>query len=53
VTVLKKLLGYLGIDPRRLRLEWVSAAEGPKFARVVTDFIAEVKELGPNPLKEG
>jgi F420-non-reducing hydrogenase iron-sulfur subunit len=51
VTVLKKLLGYLGIDPRRLRLEWVSAAEGPKFAQVVTEFIGRVKELGPNPLK--
>ncbi|MCD6472777.1 hydrogenase iron-sulfur subunit [Candidatus Aerophobetes bacterium] len=51
VAILKKILSYLGIDPQRVRLEWVSAAEGPKFAQVVTDFIAEIKRLGPNPLR--
>ena len=51
VAILKKILSYLGIDPRRVRLEWVSAAEGQKFAQVVTDFVAEIKRLGPNPLK--
>lgn len=51
VAILKKILSYLGIDPRRVRLEWVSAAEGQKFAQVVTDFVAEIKRLGPSPLK--
>jgi coenzyme F420-reducing hydrogenase delta subunit len=51
VAILKKILSYLGIDPRRVRLEWVSAAEGQKYAQVVTDFVAEIKRLGPNPLK--
>jgi coenzyme F420-reducing hydrogenase delta subunit len=51
VAILKKILSYLGIDPRRVRLEWVSAAEGQKYAEVVTDFVAEIKRLGPNPLK--
>ncbi len=51
VALLKRLLPQLGIDPRRLRLEWVSAAEGQRFAQVVTDFISQVKGLGPNPLK--
>jgi F420-non-reducing hydrogenase iron-sulfur subunit len=51
VAILKKILSYLGLDPRRVRLEWVSAAEGQKFAQVVTDFVAEIKRLGPNPLK--
>jgi F420-non-reducing hydrogenase iron-sulfur subunit len=45
--MMKKLLEQLNIDPRRLRLEWVSAAEGDKWARVVTEFIEEVRELGP------
>lgn len=45
--MLKKLLEQLNIDPRRLRLEWVSAAEGDKWARVVTEFVEEVRELGP------
>ena len=48
VVLMKRLLSQLGISPKRLRLEWVSAAEGQRFAQVVTDFIAEVKELGPN-----
>jgi len=52
VAVVKKILSYLGIDPRRVRLEWVSAAEGQKFAQVMNDFVAEIKRLGPNPLKK-
>jgi F420-non-reducing hydrogenase iron-sulfur subunit len=40
------------MDPRRVRLEWVSSAEGGRFAQVVTDFIQEIKELGPNPLRK-
>ena len=51
ILLLKKLLPQLGIEPERLRLEWVSAAEGQRFAQVVTDFISEVKKLGPSSLK--
>jgi F420-non-reducing hydrogenase iron-sulfur subunit len=49
--LLKKLLPQLGIEPERLRMEWVSAAEGQRFAQVVTDFISEIRKLGPSPLK--
>jgi F420-non-reducing hydrogenase iron-sulfur subunit len=49
-SMLKKLLETVGIDPRRLRLEWISASEGGKFAEVVKDFVEELKELGPNSL---
>ncbi len=52
ILLLKKLLAQLGIEPERLRLEWVSAAEGQRFAQVVTDFVKELKNLGPSPLKE-
>ena len=45
--MLQKLLGQLGFEPGRVRLEWVSAAEGDKWARVCTEFIHEIKELGP------
>ena len=51
ILLLKKLLPQLGIEPERLKLEWVSAAEGQRFAQVVADFISEVKRLGPIPLK--
>jgi F420-non-reducing hydrogenase iron-sulfur subunit len=51
VAMLKKLMEQMGMDPERLRLEWVSAAEGEKFARVVTEFTHMLKEKGPSPLK--
>lgn len=48
---MKKLLEFSGIDPERLVLKWVSSAEGPRFAKVVTDFIDKIRELGPSPLR--
>ena len=45
--MLKMLLEQLGLEPGRVRLEWVSAAEGDKWARVCTEFIQEIKDLGP------
>ncbi|MBE3138009.1 MAG: hydrogenase iron-sulfur subunit [Thermoplasmata archaeon] len=50
VKLLKKLLEELGIDPKRVRFEYVSASEGQKFATVVTEFVAEIKKIGPNPI---
>ena len=43
----EKMLNLVGIDKERIRLEWVSAAESPKFASVVTEMINHVKTLGP------
>ena len=43
----KKLLHTIGINPERLRLEWVSAAEGAKFAGVVKEFTELLETLGP------
>jgi len=40
-----------GLEPERVRLEWVSAAEGQRFADVVESFTEDLKKLGPNPLK--
>lgn len=47
VYLLRKMLAETGIEPKRLRLEWVSATEGAKFAQVMADFVAELKALGP------
>ena len=47
IPMLRQLLGYAGIEPERLRLEWVSAAEGDRFARIVNEFTEEVRQLGP------
>lgn len=46
-TLLKKFLDYMGIESERLNFSWVSAAEGEKFSRVVTEIVKEVKALGP------
>jgi len=51
VTLLKKVLQDFGIEPERLRLEWVSASEGDKFAAIVRDMVEQIKKLGPSPLK--
>lgn len=50
VEMTTELLETMGIDPRRLRLEWISASEGARFASVMTDFVEEMKELGHSPL---
>jgi F420-non-reducing hydrogenase iron-sulfur subunit len=47
VLLLKRILREFGINERRLRLEWISAAEGEKFAKVSTEFTEEVRALGP------
>ena len=46
-AVLKKLLEYTGIDSRRVRMTWVSASEGKKFAEVVKEVTDDIRELGP------
>ena len=50
VDRLKNILHYLGIESGRLKLEEVSAGEGPLFVKVVTKFVEELKKLGPSPL---
>jgi F420-non-reducing hydrogenase iron-sulfur subunit len=41
----------MGIEPERVKFEYISASEGQKFASVVTDFVGEIKKIGPSPLK--
>lgn len=51
--VIKKLLEHIGIDPRRVVLDWASAAQGVQFAEIVTNFTKLIKELGPLGSIEG
>jgi F420-non-reducing hydrogenase iron-sulfur subunit len=51
IAVMKQLLAFTGIEQDRLQLEWVSAAEGPKFAQAITEFTNLIKALGPSRLK--
>lgn len=52
VRLMKKLIEDAGLEPQRLRLEWVSASEGEKFSKVVTEFTEQVKKLGPSKVKK-
>lgn len=48
---LKQSLQEIGLQPERVRVEWISASEGRKFASVVQEMVEKVRELGANPLK--
>ena len=50
---IKLMLADFGIEEDRFRLEWVSAAEGPRFAQVVRSFTEQVQKLGPSPYRQG
>lgn len=45
--LLYNLLTFVGLEPERLRLDWVSASEGERFAHIVTEFSEAVRQLGP------
>jgi F420-non-reducing hydrogenase iron-sulfur subunit len=47
VYLLKKLLQEVGVEPERLRLEWISATEAHKLVKVVNSFVDEIRKLGP------
>ncbi len=47
MLVLEKLLGSVGVDPERLRVDWISASEGEKFSRTIKDFTEKIKRMGP------
>jgi len=51
IALLKTVLEQFGIEPERLRLEWISASEGDRFATVVKDMTEQIKKLGPGPFK--
>ena len=52
MPLVQKVLKETGIDEKRMKLDWVSAAEGEKFQKVITDFVHDIQKLGPNPLRE-
>jgi F420-non-reducing hydrogenase iron-sulfur subunit len=53
ILMLKKLLEQFGLESERLRLEWVSASEGDRFATVIKDMVKVIKKLGPSPIRAG
>jgi F420-non-reducing hydrogenase iron-sulfur subunit len=45
----KAVLKVLGVEDARVRLEWISGAEGVRFAKVIDEFTDQVRALGPGP----
>lgn len=53
VLLCKKILKHIGLNPERLRLEWVSAAEGVRFASIMNEFGENIENIGPLGKSEG
>lgn len=47
IALVKKLLEYVGLEPERFQMSWISAAEGVKYTQIIKDFVQELKPLGP------
>ncbi len=51
-AIVKSVFESLGLEADRLKLSWISASEGPKFARVANEFTEEIIRLGENPTRK-
>jgi len=47
IALVKELLQFIGLEPERFKMSWVSAAEGIKYKEVISEFVEEIKPLGP------
>ncbi len=52
VETIRRLLYTLGLEDERLKLEWISAAEGGIFAETIEKYVVRLKELGPSPFRK-
>ncbi len=51
MAMIPQMLEGIGVDPRRFKLDWVSASEGKRFSELVKTFTEQVKRLGPSKMK--
>ncbi|MBW1993328.1 MAG: hydrogenase iron-sulfur subunit, partial [Deltaproteobacteria bacterium] len=51
VKLLKEILPQFGFEPERLRLTWIGASDGIKFAEIMQELVSQVKQLGPSQAK--
>ena len=50
--LLKRYVKQMGIEPERIKLEWISASEGKQYAELINSFTQTITELGPCHIKE-
>ena len=53
VALCRRIMEYAGINSERLKIEFMSSAEGIRFARIITEFIKQIREIGPIGEGEG
>ena len=51
MKLLKNMIADLGIEPERVRFEYISASEGKEYAELITEMTEDIKKLGPNPIQ--
>ncbi len=51
-AIVKSVFESLGLESDRLKLSWISASEGPKFARVANEYTEKIMKLGENPTRK-
>ena len=49
-VILQRVYESLGLESDRVKLAWISASEGSKFARITTEFTDQIKQMGENPV---
>ena len=47
IALVKELLEFIGMEPQRFQMSWVSAAEGAKYTKIIKSFVNELEPLGP------
>jgi F420-non-reducing hydrogenase iron-sulfur subunit len=47
IALVKELMEFIGLDPERFQMSWVSAAEGVKYTEIIKDFVRVLKPMGP------
>ncbi len=50
IKLIKNILKTVGLEPERIRLEWVSASEGKRFALIIAEMVDHIRKLGESPL---
>jgi len=49
-ALMQKMFELSGVEPERIKLEWISASEGEKFSKIVKEFVEQISSLGPSPV---
>lgn len=50
ITILKEIMKALGLEDERVRIRWISASEGKRYADTVSRMTSDIRKLGPNPV---